>query len=193
MAGLRSTQIAGDVHDRDEASGKCTMPSPAAKRHLRHVTPGAPQVGLRAFACDCLPAPAPGAAQVATHAPALASITAPGLGHDGPFPAAGDISRTASASAAGAAAVGAPAAEAAPASPSATAATPGGSEPGAGAGTSSSDGGAAALSPDDYMATLPALGTFLEQPCTARRVPTAMCMLFVWHVYGVRMGCVCGC
>ncbi|KAF8055821.1 TIC236 [Scenedesmus sp. PABB004] len=52
--------VEGDAAPRHPASVKCTTIDPAAKRHLRHVTPGAagPQAGrLRRFACDVLPVP----------------------------------------------------------------------------------------------------------------------------------------
>lgn len=46
----------GDAAARHPASIKCTQINPNAKRHLRHVTPGAAGVGrLRRFACDNLP------------------------------------------------------------------------------------------------------------------------------------------
>lgn len=53
-------QVEGDAAPRHPASVKCTSINPAAKRHLRHVTPGSSSSNtrLRKFSCDVLP-PAP--------------------------------------------------------------------------------------------------------------------------------------
>lgn len=51
--------LEGIPRARDPRSVKCTVTSPHAKRHLRHVTPGAVPQGvgpLRQFTCDVLPA-----------------------------------------------------------------------------------------------------------------------------------------
>jgi hypothetical protein len=56
-------QVEGDAEPRHPASVKCTSINPAAKRHLRHVTPGSSSsTRLRRFACDVLPEPPPSAA-----------------------------------------------------------------------------------------------------------------------------------
>ena len=46
--------IQGDAYARSPANDKCTM-GPSAKRHLRHVTPGAATPDLRMYGCDNLP------------------------------------------------------------------------------------------------------------------------------------------
>lgn len=53
-------QVEGDAEPRHPASIKCTSINPAAKRHLRHVTPGSSSsIRLRRFGCDVLPPPPP--------------------------------------------------------------------------------------------------------------------------------------
>jgi hypothetical protein len=54
-------QVEGDADPRHPASIKCTSINPAAKRHLRHVTPGSSSSStrLRRFGCDVLQAPPP--------------------------------------------------------------------------------------------------------------------------------------
>ena len=54
--------VEGEAHERPSGQARCTMASADAKRHLRHVTPGAADAAaaagrpLKAFGCDSLPA-----------------------------------------------------------------------------------------------------------------------------------------
>ena len=81
----------GEAVTRDPASAKCTCISPGAKRHLRHVTPGATAgQHLRRFTCDVLPqqqlpgpAAAPRAAAGATAAPLTSGTPAAAAAVDG--------------------------------------------------------------------------------------------------------------
>ncbi|GIM02660.1 hypothetical protein Vretimale_7447, partial [Volvox reticuliferus] len=74
----RSLEVAveGDAYERPAASAKCTLVNPHAKRHLRHVTPGATALGQppRRFGCDILPR---GTALALQHAPAVSELAAP--------------------------------------------------------------------------------------------------------------------
>ncbi|GIL58074.1 hypothetical protein Vafri_13269, partial [Volvox africanus] len=68
--------VEGDAYERPAASAKCTLVNPHAKRHLRHVTPGATAMGQppRRFGCDSLPR---GTALALQHASAVSELAAP--------------------------------------------------------------------------------------------------------------------
>jgi hypothetical protein len=91
-------QVEGDADKRHPASVKCTSINPAAKRHLRHVTPGSSSSStrLRKFSCDeLLPAEPPAAAAADGGEQQLLALALEGAGSGAAVPAGAHTAVTA--------------------------------------------------------------------------------------------------